>query len=75
MNELNQGKELAVQLRRHLNSPEHPETHQFLVTVGKIISSYDKLLSLLNWSPSVIESKLAHSPLESTNAPDQDLED
>lgn len=46
--ELNQGKELAKQLMNHLQPSSSRETRDFLV--GKILSSYEKALSLLNTS-------------------------
>ncbi|XP_048236110.1 probable WRKY transcription factor 46 [Ricinus communis] len=44
--ELTQGKELTEQLKHHLNPASSLQTREFLV--GKIISSYEKALSLLN---------------------------
>ncbi|KAJ9188297.1 hypothetical protein P3X46_003667 [Hevea brasiliensis] len=61
--ELTQGKELAEQLRKHLNSISSPETRQFLVE--KILSSYEKALSMLNWGPCAVEIKPTISTLES----------
>lgn len=55
VNELKQGKELAKQLRNHLNPSSSEETRQFLVE--KILSSYEKALSLLNWAPLVLETQ------------------
>ncbi|KAJ8748540.1 hypothetical protein K2173_003441 [Erythroxylum novogranatense] len=47
INELNQGKKLAKLLQNHLNAASSPETREFLVE--KILSSYEKSLSMLNW--------------------------
>ncbi|KAJ6972475.1 WRKY transcription factor 6 [Populus alba x Populus x berolinensis] len=47
ISELSQGKELAKQLSNHLNPSSSLEARQFLV--DKILSSYEKALSLLNW--------------------------
>jgi hypothetical protein len=51
INELTQGKELANQLRNHLNSSSNQSTRQFLVE--KILSTYEKSLSLLNKTTSM----------------------
>lgn len=51
INELAQGRELARQLQIHLNMPSSsPDTREFLVE--KILSSYEKALSMLNLSTS-----------------------
>lgn len=47
ISELTQGKELAKQLSHHLSPSSSLEAGQFLV--DKILSSYEKSLSLLNW--------------------------
>jgi hypothetical protein len=47
ISELTQGKELAKQLSNHLNPSASLEARQFLV--DKILSSYEKALSMLNW--------------------------
>uniref|UniRef100_A0A6N2KK33 WRKY domain-containing protein n=1 Tax=Salix viminalis TaxID=40686 RepID=A0A6N2KK33_SALVM len=47
ISELTQGKELAKQLSHHLSPSSSLEARQFLV--DKILSSYEKSLSLLNW--------------------------
>ncbi|KAI4328890.1 hypothetical protein L6164_021210 [Bauhinia variegata] len=46
IDELTQGKELAKQLCSHISSSSH-ETIEFLI--GKILSSYEKALEMLNW--------------------------
>ncbi|XP_059434019.1 probable WRKY transcription factor 53 [Corylus avellana] len=52
LHELAQGRELARQLQGHLNLPSSShETREFLVT--KILTSYEKALSMLQWSSSV----------------------
>nr|WGV38258.1 WRKY [Loropetalum chinense var. rubrum] len=47
INELSQGRELAKQLKNHLNPSSSHETRKFLVE--KILSSYEKALSVLKW--------------------------
>ncbi|KAJ6344017.1 hypothetical protein OIU76_005700 [Salix suchowensis] len=47
ISELTQGKELAKQLSHHLSPSSSLEARQFLL--DKILSSYEKSLSLLNW--------------------------
>lgn len=47
INELTEGKELAKQLMSHLQPSSSQETRDILV--GKILSSYEKALSMLNW--------------------------
>ncbi|KAJ9556037.1 hypothetical protein OSB04_010651 [Centaurea solstitialis] len=47
INELTQGKELAYQLKNHLDKTMSAEPCEFLVE--KILSSYEKALSMLNW--------------------------
>ncbi|XP_059428495.1 probable WRKY transcription factor 53 [Corylus avellana] len=52
LHELKQGRELARQLQGHLNVPSSShETREFLVT--KILTSYEKALSMLQWNSSV----------------------
>ncbi|KAJ7951279.1 WRKY transcription factor [Quillaja saponaria] len=55
--ELKQGKELAKQLRNHLHpsSSSSHQMHEFLVE--KILSTYEKALSMLNWEANMGESK------------------
>ncbi|KAK3026579.1 hypothetical protein RJ639_041599 [Escallonia herrerae] len=48
INELIQGKELANQLKNRIDTTTTYETCEFLVE--KILSSYEKALSMLNWS-------------------------
>ncbi|KAH1075366.1 hypothetical protein J1N35_027694 [Gossypium stocksii] len=47
INELLQGRELAMQLQAHLNLPPCNETRELLLQ--QIQASYDKALSLLNY--------------------------
>ncbi|XP_050236058.1 probable WRKY transcription factor 53 [Mercurialis annua] len=68
MNELTQGKELTEQLKNHLNPSSSPETRQFLV--DKILSSYEKALSLLDWD--AVHRKLITSESESLQYPFSD---
>ncbi|XWS46196.1 hypothetical protein CRYUN_Cryun14cG0044000 [Craigia yunnanensis] len=63
LNELTQGKELTNMLRKHLHPSSSPETRQILLE--KILCSYEKALSLLNWNDIVVETKLTGSTLES----------
>ncbi|KAF2315226.1 hypothetical protein GH714_038496 [Hevea brasiliensis] len=83
INELNQGKELAEQLRSYLNPASSLETRQFLIE--KILSSYDKALSMLNWDafgfgvqvqPTILESRHSFpkdtSPRTDVSDQDQD---
>lgn len=53
ISELTQGKELAKQLSNHLSPTSSLEARQFLV--DKILSSYEKSLSLLNWGACVAD--------------------
>ncbi|KAK9279591.1 hypothetical protein L1049_013270 [Liquidambar formosana] len=55
INELTQGKDLAKQLRTHLNPSSSNETRKFLVE--KILSSYEKALSMLKWDAFVGEAR------------------
>lgn len=66
INELNQGKDLAKQLRKHLNPSSSVETRQFLVE--KILSSYEKALSILNWGDFMVEPKSTIRVLESPHS-------
>ncbi|KDP28510.1 hypothetical protein JCGZ_14281 [Jatropha curcas] len=66
INELSQGKELAEQLRNHLNPSSSLETRLFLV--DKLLSSYEKALCLLNWV------ELSHSYPNSTPTTDVSLQ-
>ena len=61
LNELTQGKELTNKLRKHLHPSSSPETRQDLLE--KILCSYEKALSMLNWNGFVVETK--RSTLES----------
>ncbi|XP_022757520.1 probable WRKY transcription factor 46 [Durio zibethinus] len=63
LNELTQGKELTNLLRMHLHSSSSPETRQALLE--KILCSYEKALSMLNWNGFVVETKPTGSTLES----------
>ncbi|EEF50577.1 probable WRKY transcription factor 53 [Ricinus communis] len=66
VNELTQGKELAEQLRNHLNNISSFEMRQGLVE--QILSSYEKALSMLNWDASAIETKPIITTLESPHS-------
>lgn len=63
ISELNHGKELAKQLMNHLDPSSSPETREFLIE--KILSSYEKALSMMNWSACVGEPKSSINILES----------
>ncbi|XVF22404.1 hypothetical protein REPUB_Repub12eG0169500 [Reevesia pubescens] len=63
LNELTQGKELTHRLMKHLHPSASPETRQGLLE--KILCSYEKALSMLNWSGFVVETKPTVSTLES----------
>ncbi|KAJ4728146.1 putative WRKY transcription factor [Melia azedarach] len=82
INELTQGKALAKQLRNHLNPSSSPETREFLVQ--KILCSYEKALSVLNYGASLkpnLEVSILESPCSFRNssprseASDQDSKD
>lgn len=52
--EISQGRELANQLKNHLDTiSSSPQTCEFLLE--KILSSYEKALSMLNWNALVGE--------------------
>lgn len=57
INELTQGREMANQLKNHLTPSSSRETREFLVE--KILSSYEKALSMLKCGGFV--SELPHS--------------
>ncbi|XP_062120237.1 probable WRKY transcription factor 53 [Humulus lupulus] len=77
LNELTRGKELAGQLQLHLinaSSPSSHETGQYLVQ--KILVSYEKALSMLNWPgdhppqpPPVLQLGMSDSPPSLTGSP------
>lgn len=71
VNELTQGKELAEQLREQLKLITSPEEKQFLVE--KILNSYEKALSLLNWEDKNTIHPGLESPLLSNCSPSSDL--
>ncbi|XP_030966941.1 probable WRKY transcription factor 53 [Quercus lobata] len=66
ISELNQGKELAKQLMNHLNPSSSHETCEFLIE--KILSSYEKALSMINWGACVEEPKSTINNLESPSS-------
>nr|QWQ79487.1 WRKY65 [Juglans sigillata] len=61
--ELNQGMELAKQLMNHIHRSSSHETREVLI--GKILSSYEKALSALNWGAFVGQTKPIVSKTES----------
>jgi hypothetical protein len=83
INELAQGRELARQLQIHLNLPSSsPETREFLVE--KILSSYEKALSMLSLSTSSVPGgailRMSESPPSLAGSPrsedsDRDFKD
>nr|AEO31476.2 WRKY transcription factor 6-1 [Dimocarpus longan] len=64
--ELTQGKELAKQLRNHLNPSSSNQTRDYLIQ--KILGSYEKALSVLNCGASVVEPKINISMLETPSS-------
>ncbi|XVF80210.1 hypothetical protein PTKIN_Ptkin15bG0052900 [Pterospermum kingtungense] len=66
LNELIQGKELTNMLLKHLHPFSSPETRQVLL--DKILCSYEKALSMLNCSGSVVKAKPSGSTLESPDS-------
>lgn len=64
INELTHGKELANQLRNYLDKTTSLQDCEFLVE--KIVSSYEKALSMLNWSASLVAEPLP-LPLPNNN--------
>ena len=81
--ELVKGRELASQLKIHLNMPSSsPETREFLVE--KILSSYEKALSMLSLSTSSVPGgailRMSESPPSLAGSPriedsDRDFKD
>lgn len=71
--ELTQGKELASQLKDHLESTrEAGQNCEFLVE--KIISSYEKTLSMLKSGALIMENKLVEStPSISSDSPRSEI--
>ncbi|GMJ00946.1 WRKY DNA-binding protein 46, WRKY DNA-BINDING PROTEIN 46 [Hibiscus trionum] len=63
LKELTQGMELTNLLRKHLHPSSPPETRQVLL--DKILCSYEKALSMLNWSEFMVETKPKISTLGS----------
>ncbi|KAK8636229.1 hypothetical protein V6N13_004933 [Hibiscus sabdariffa] len=55
LKELTQGRELSSLLGKHLHPSAPPQTRQVLL--HKILCSYDKALSMLNWSGFMVETK------------------
>lgn len=74
INELTQGREMANQLRNHLTPSSSRETREDLVE--KILSSYEKAISMLEWAGFVGESppSLANTGSK-TEGSDQDFKD
>ncbi|XVF73049.1 hypothetical protein PTKIN_Ptkin12aG0170300 [Pterospermum kingtungense] len=63
LNEIIQGKELTDLLRSHLHTSSSPQTRQVLVE--KILSSYERALSMLNRSGTLVETKPTRNTLKS----------
>ncbi|KAL4353316.1 hypothetical protein GQ457_06G031520 [Hibiscus cannabinus] len=57
LNELKEGRESTNQLMKHLHPPSSHQTRQVLL--DKILCSYDKALSILNWNGFVLQTKPA----------------
>ncbi|KAF8380088.1 hypothetical protein HHK36_027558 [Tetracentron sinense] len=66
INELSQGMELAKQLRTHLDPSSSHQTREFLVE--KILSSFEKAISMLKWRPSAGEPTV-ESPRSVSGSP------
>ncbi|GMI66781.1 WRKY DNA-binding protein 46, WRKY DNA-BINDING PROTEIN 46 [Hibiscus trionum] len=64
LNELTQGRDVTNQLLNHLHPSSSPQTRQLLL--DKILRSYEKALSILNWNGSVVEAKPAVTAFESS---------
>ncbi|KAK8702445.1 hypothetical protein V6N13_020800 [Hibiscus sabdariffa] len=64
LNELTEGREVTNQLMNHLHPCSSHQTRQLLL--DKILRSYDKALSILNWNGSVVETKPVVTALESS---------
>lgn len=61
ISELIQGKELAKQLCTHLLSSSSPSSQEENeVLIDKILSSYEKALSMLNWGETKIKKGDSH---------------
>ncbi|CAL5339915.1 hypothetical protein CsSME_00023750 [Camellia sinensis var. sinensis] len=85
INELNQGRELTKQLKNHLDPSASPESREFLIQ--KILSCYERSISMLNWGALVGElhkvdgtsetpqSQLAGHGSPMTDASDKDFKD
>lgn len=73
LNELTQGRDLTNMLRKHLHPSSSPETRQVLL--DKILCSYDKALSMLNWSGFMAETKPRVSTLGSPESDASDKKD
>lgn len=58
--ELTQGREMANELKKQLDPATSPETCEALVE--KMLSIYDRALSMLTWRAVVGESPQSHSP-------------
>lgn len=67
INELIQGKELAKQLCNHMvpSSPSSHETNGLLIE--KILSSYEKALTMLNWGSNVEDTKTKSGNIMDSN--------
>ncbi|XP_052186809.1 probable WRKY transcription factor 53 [Diospyros lotus] len=83
VNELTQGRDLAKQLQNHLNLASSSSHEAREVLVQKILSSYDKALSMLKWNGSAGEPPLpaagaivmAESPPSLSGSPHSDDSD
>ena len=72
INELNQGIELTKQLKNHIDDPLlSTESCEFVIQ--KILSSYEKVLSLLNWGR--LEGELHQMDSPRSEAYDRYLKD
>lgn len=57
INELTQGRDLARQLKSHLNAPSSSQESREIL-VQKILASYEAALSMLRWSSSDLPQPL-----------------
>ncbi|KAE8699799.1 hypothetical protein F3Y22_tig00110570pilonHSYRG00228 [Hibiscus syriacus] len=72
LNELKEGREVTNQLMKHLRPSSSHQTRQFLL--DKILCSYEKALSILNWNGFVVETKPSVTAFESSPSIDHSSE-
>ncbi|KAE8697268.1 hypothetical protein F3Y22_tig00110622pilonHSYRG00075 [Hibiscus syriacus] len=69
LNELKEGKEVTNQLMKHLHPSSSHQTRQLLLE--KILCSYEKALSILNWNGFVIGTNPSVTAIESCRSIDR----